>query len=62
MTQIRTILKKDWNIKNQKNSLSYRKFTVLNDGDIVLSDNKGRYFSVDKVFLVKNFEELMNNE
>ncbi len=62
LTQIRTILKKDWNITNQKNSLSYRKFTVLSDGDIVLSDNKGRYFSVDKVFLVKNFDELMNNE
>ncbi len=62
LTQIRTILKKDWNITNQKNSLSYRKFTVLSDGDIVLSDNKGRYFSVDKVFLMKNFDELMNNE
>ncbi len=62
LTQIRTILKKDWNITNQKNSLLYRKFTVLSDGDIVLSDNKGRYFSVDKVFLMKNFDELMNNE
>ncbi len=62
LTQIRTILKKDWKIKNQKNSLSYRRFTVLSDGDIMLSDNKGRYFSVDKVFLMKNFDELMNNE
>ncbi len=61
LTQIRTILKKDWKIKNRSNSLSYRKFTVLSDGDIVLSDNKGRYFSVDKVFLMKNFDELMNN-
>ncbi len=61
LTQIRTILKKDWKIKNRSNSLSYRKFTILSDGDIILSDNKGRYFSVHKVFLVKNFDELMNN-
>lgn len=62
LTQIRQILKKDWKIKNQKNSLSYRKFTVLSDGDIVLTDSKGRYFSVYKEFLVTNFDELMNND
>ncbi|MCD8428634.1 hypothetical protein G1K63_03730 [Tenacibaculum finnmarkense] len=62
LTQIRHILKKDWKLSNKKNSLSYQKFTVLSDGDIVLNDSKGRYFSIDKLFLVKNFDELMNSD
>ncbi len=59
LTQIRKILKKDWKIKNKDNSNSYQKFTFLSDGDIVLSDSKGRFYSIKKDFLVQNFDEMM---
>lgn len=62
LTQLRQILKKDWKLSNQNNSLQYRKFTILSDGDIVQTDAKGRYFSVEKLFLMKNFDELMTDE
>lgn len=59
LTQIRKILKKDWKLSNKSNSNSYQRFTVLSDGDIMLSDSKGRFYSIDKDFLVQNFDDLM---
>ena len=61
LTQIRRILKNDWKLKNQDNSNSYQKFVIWTDGDINLSDAKGRYFTIDKTFLDKNFDDLMTN-
>lgn len=61
ITHLRQILKKEWKLTNQKNSLQYRKFTILSDGDIVLTDSKGRYYSVEKAFLLKNFDETMTD-
>lgn len=59
ITQLRQILKKDWKLTNQKNSLQYQKFIILSDGEIVLTESKGRYYSVEKMFLLKNFDETM---
>lgn len=59
LTQIRRILKKDWELENQENSNSYQKFVLWQDGSIDLRDAKGRYFSVHKSFILKNFDELM---
>ncbi|WP_117884800.1 primase-helicase family protein [Aureibaculum luteum] len=61
LTQIRRILKNDWKLKNQDNSNSYKKFVIWSDGDIDLKDNKGRYFTIDKAFLTKNFDDLMTD-
>jgi hypothetical protein len=61
LTQIRRILKNDWKLKNQDNSNSYQKFVIWTDGDINLSDAKGRYFIIDKTFLNKNFDDLMTS-
>lgn len=60
-TQLRSLLKKDWKLTNQLNSLQYRRFTILSDGEIVLTESKGRYFSVKKDFLQKNFDETMTD-
>lgn len=62
ITQIRHILKKDWKLINQKNSLQYRKFSILSDGEIILIDSKGRYYSINKLFLQRNFDDLMTDE
>ncbi|UJH90550.1 hypothetical protein LZ575_17435 [Antarcticibacterium sp. 1MA-6-2] len=57
LTQIRKILKKDWKLENQPNSNHYRKFVIWSDGSTNFQDAKGRYFTIDKSFLLENFEE-----
>ena len=61
LTQIRKILKNDWKLKNQANSNKYQKFVIWSDGDIGLTDAKGRYFTIDKTFLTQNFDDLMTD-
>ena len=61
LTQLRRLLKRDWKLINQDNSNSYQKFVIWTDGDINLLDAKGRYFTVQKSFLIKNFDELMTD-
>lgn len=59
LTQLRRLLKRDWKLSNQDNSNSYQKFVIWTDGDINLLDAKGRYFTVQKSFLTKNFDDTM---
>ncbi len=62
LTQLRRILKNDWKLTNIGNSNSYQKFVILSDGDIVLVEAKGRFYTIDKDFLTKNFDDLMNDD
>ncbi|UZH54170.1 hypothetical protein JRG66_09175 [Salinimicrobium tongyeongense] len=57
LTQIRKILKKDWKLENQPNSNHYRKFVIWSDGSTTFTDAKGRYFTINKNFLMENFED-----
>ncbi|MBO3097618.1 primase-helicase family protein [Gelidibacter pelagius] len=59
ITQLRNLLQNDWKIERKNNSFAYSKFTILSDGEIILIDSKGRYFTVTKSFLLKNFDDLM---
>src|SRR5680860_388686 len=59
LTQLRKLLKNDWKLTNQDNSNKYQKITIWNDGDIHMTDAKGRYFTVKKDFLNKNFDDTM---
>lgn len=61
LTQLRRLLKKDWNLDNQKNSNSYQKITIWSSGEINTEDAKGRYFTIEKEFLLKNFDETMTD-
>ena len=61
LTQLRRLLKKEWKLENQKNSNSYQRATIWNNGEINLEDAKGRYFSISKHFLLKNFDEMMTS-
>ena len=61
LTQLRRLLKRDWKLINQANSNSYQKFVIWTDGDINLLDAKGRYFTVQKSFLTKNFDDTMTD-
>lgn len=57
LTQLRQILKKDWKLINQNNSLSYRKMIIWQEGGLGMIDAVGRYYTVDKYFLSQNFGE-----
>ena len=57
LTQIRKILKKDWELSSQPNSNKYQKFIIWGDGSTNLTGAKGRYFTVNKMFLLENFPE-----
>jgi hypothetical protein len=57
LTQIRKILKKDWKLESSPNSNRYQKFTLWGDGSTNLSDGKGRYFTINKKFLLEHFED-----
>jgi hypothetical protein len=59
LTQIRRLLKNEWRITPKENSLTYEKFTLWNKGDITKEANTGRYYTVKKEFLLRNFDESM---
>ena len=59
LTQLRKLLKTEWKIEQKNNSFKYQKFVILSDGDIVLTDTKGRYYTISKTFLHKTFDDLM---
>ncbi len=62
LTQLRHILKKDWKLTNQDNSLTYKKMIIWQEGGLGLTDAIGRYYTVEKAFLSKNFGEEIQND
>ncbi len=61
LTQLRRLLKNDWKLDNQPNSNRYQKITIWNNGEINTEDAKGRYFTIKKIFLAQNFDDLMTD-
>ncbi len=59
LTQLRQILKKEWNLSNQNNSLIYKKMIIWQDGGLGMIDAKGRYYTVKKSFILQHFSEDM---
>ena len=57
LTQLRHIIKKDWKLANQENSMTYRKLMIWQDGGMGLTDVKGRYYTITKDFLMEHFGE-----
>ncbi len=61
LTQLRRLLKRDWKLENKDHSLSYQKLVIWQDASMQLLDAKGRYFTVEKSFLLDNFDESMTD-
>ena len=57
LTQLRRIFKKEWKLKNQKNSLSYNRMIAWQEGGIGLIEGKGRYYTITRSFLDLHFGE-----
>lgn len=57
---VRTILKKNWGLTPQSNSLTYEKTNLNIDEAFVSISATGRYYTIDKFFISEKFDELMN--
>ncbi len=58
-TRLKTIVREEWNLIPAENSLKYKKFTVLSDGTIVEGNDKGRFYTLKKSYLIENYDDLM---
>lgn len=58
--EIRKTLKK-WNLSPQSNSLGYSCYSINSMGDYIKIDKKGRFYTIDKVFFLKKYDDLMTN-
>jgi hypothetical protein len=57
--EIKKIIRNDWKLQQQSNSNQYQKITITNDLDFYQNSSKGRYYSVSREFLLKDFDDLM---
>ena len=59
MNDIRKILKKKWNLTPSNNANSYQGFEYTSYGEFVQIDRKGRYFTIEKEYILKIYDEMM---
>jgi hypothetical protein len=60
--EVKKIIKVNWKLSQQENSNQYQKITVTTDLDFYLNKSKGRYYTISRKFLTKNFDDLMTYE
>lgn len=58
-TKIRYIVKENWKLEPIANTFNYTKYYFNADGSIMEGHDKGRYFTITKSFLKKQFDDLM---
>ncbi|TPN86072.1 primase-helicase family protein [Aquimarina algicola] len=59
--EIRKILKNTWDLKPAENSNAYKGFEYTSYGEFVQIERKGRYYTINKAFVLKLFDELMTD-
>ncbi|WP_339656808.1 primase-helicase family protein [Flavobacterium frigidarium] len=52
-TEIKKIIRENWELKPASNSNKYQKITVTNDLDFYQNQSKGRYYSISRVYLTE---------
>lgn len=60
-TRIKNIVRDDWKLIPSENSLTYKRFIVLTDGTLIEGKDKGRFYTLEKTYLLENYDELMNS-
>jgi len=61
-SDVKKIIREVWKLEQQSNSNQYQKVTITNDLDFYLNSSKGRYYSITRNFLTKNYDEMMTND
>lgn len=56
-SEIKKIIKNNWKLEAQSNSNQYQKITITNDLEFYQNITKGRYYTISRGFLSKNYDE-----
>nr|WP_314494626.1 DUF5906 domain-containing protein [uncultured Chryseobacterium sp.] len=60
VNDVRKILKENWKLEPQSNSLAYIKYDMDYGGSFYQQNRIGRYFIIEKDFILQKFDEMMN--
>ncbi len=60
VNDIRKLLKESWKLEPQSNSLAYIKYDIDYSGSFYQQNKTGRYFTVERNFILQKFDEMMN--
>ncbi|WP_176138480.1 primase-helicase family protein [Elizabethkingia anophelis] len=60
VNDIRKLLKENWKLEPQSNSLAYIKYDIDYSGSFYQQNKIGRYFTIERNFILQKFDEMMN--
>lgn len=60
VNDVRKLLKENWKLEPQNNSLAYIKYDIDYSGSFYQQNKTGRYFTIEKNFILQKFDEMMN--
>ncbi|MCT3642176.1 hypothetical protein CMU11_08325 [Elizabethkingia anophelis] len=60
VNDVRKILKENWKLEPQSNSLAYIKYDIDYGGSFYQQNKTGRYFTIERNFILQRFDEMMN--
>jgi hypothetical protein len=60
VNDVRKLLKENWKLEPQNNSLAYIKYDIDYSGSFYQQNRIGRYFTVERNFILQKFDEMMN--
>ena len=60
VNDIRKLLKESWKLEPQNNSLAYIKYDIDYNMHFYQQNKTGRYFTVERNFILQKFDEMMN--
>lgn len=56
-SEIKKIIRNNWKLIQQSNSNQYQKISISSDLDFYQNSSKGRYYTISREFLSKNYDE-----
>lgn len=60
VNDVRKLLKENWKLEPQNNSLAYIKYDIDYSGSFYQQNKTGRYFTIEKNFVLQKFDEMMS--
>ena len=60
VNDVRKLLKENWKLEPQSNSLAYIKYDLDYGLSFFRQNKTGRYFTIERKFILQRFDEMMN--
>ncbi len=61
LNEVRKVLKNKWELKPSENSNSYTGYEYTSYGEFIEIERKGRFFTINRDFIIKIFDDLMTD-